>query len=184
MHLTAPRVVPAGSRKRRLILLAAAIASSPAFAEAPTCKVEDAKVVVERLMAASFSPDCASELRAIGASRYWTEECRSRAVMLDAAMRFEYGRRTSARFKELVTKDGVTYAVVTMHGPNQFAYQTAVERENYCRPTQSGEWTLYQPPPGVTGCGEAFWAGIPVEDYPGAFPITCVGSEWVVADPE
>ena len=169
---------------RRLALFFTTMASCPVFAGAPACTPGDAKVVVESLLAATLAADCESELGAIGASAYWMEECKGRAVMLDSAMRVEFARRTSFVFKELLAKDNATYAVVTFHGPKQFDYQWAVARENFCRPRDNIEGALHTFSEGVTGCGEAFWASIPVVEYLGAVPISCVDSGWVVQDPE
>ena len=161
-----------------LLLLLSACASHE-----QTCDREAAKT-----LAASFvqrvilSDNCAAGLKDIDADSFWLEECRRREGP-GKAMQMEFGRRTTGSVGEIRSRDGRTYAILRFVGPDQFEFQLALGREGFCADGQdTGLLGLLAgiPLPGSTGCGEPFWAAIPVKEYQGALPLDCRDGRWIV----
>jgi hypothetical protein len=147
------------------------------------CNPEEA-----RTLAASFlrqvilSDNCSKGLKDVEADAFWGEECKRRESP-GKSMELEFSRRTTGDVDEIRSKDGRTYAILRFVGPDQFAFQLALGREGFCADTQDTELlglVARVPLPGRTGCGERFWADIPVKEYLGALALNCRNGRWTI----
>ncbi|MCF7223262.1 hypothetical protein [Marilutibacter chinensis] len=173
-----------------LFALIAAFLLPSTHGHAEECSEGSARETVEDFMEAAGAEDCDVRLTRLGAGPWWLDECRRQQGSPDAHMQAELATRTEVSFQKVLERDGRMLVVMTLHGPDPVVYQHAVAREHHCRPgtEANGLWgsfmSEFESKSGIhrTGCGEQFWAGIPVIERLGAVPVECRAGRWQVLD--
>lgn len=159
----------------RLAVLPAALLAALAV------RVDACEDAAARVTAQSFvekvvlADDCAAGLKNFDVDEFWVRECAKRQGP-HKELYAGFARRTTANVVEVRLTEVPKYAVVKFRGPDQLAFSMALSQAGLCL----GNNDTLLPSVKMKGCGEEFWADIPIAEYVGAIPLECRDERWAV----